>query len=142
MEQIFLNRYGKQADYSFHKCTVTVLSYWHRLTITCLPGSLAAVCFICQQCSTSKLLKYYGLLQWFTVWSLHENQTTVWHFSAQAGACICQQDQGPLNHIDNTGSAAVTSTFIFNQLMNDLPLLQCMSLYKYCIHELYKKQTH
>lgn len=54
---------GKQANYSFHTCTVTVLSYWHRLIITCLPGSLPVVYFIYQKCSTSKLLKYCGHLQ-------------------------------------------------------------------------------
>jgi len=78
----------------------------------------------------------------FTVWSLHENQTTVRHSSVQAGTCTCQQNQGPLNHTDNTGSAAVTSKFNCNRLMHDLHLLQCLSFYYYCVCELYKKQTH
>ena len=146
MEQTFLNRQGKLADYSFHKCTVTVLSYWHRLTITCLSRSLPVVCFICQQCSTSKLLKYCGHLQvcGCTVHCLEftqksDNSVT---FFCPGWNLHMPTKPGTFKSTDITGSAAVTSKFNCNQLMHDLSPLQCLSLYNYCICELCKKQTH
>lgn len=120
-------------------------SYQHRLTITCLLGTLPVVCFIYHQYSTTKLLTYCGHLQVFDctvqclefIWKPKNSAT----FFCPGWVLHMQTGPGTLNHTGSTGNAAVTSKFNCNQLMSDLLVLPWLSLYNYCIPELYKKGT-
>jgi hypothetical protein len=65
--------------------------------VTCWPGMLSVVWFICDLCSTTTV--FLAAYACFDVWRLYEDLITVLHSQAKASSCYvtCKQDQGSLN---------------------------------------------